>query len=279
MSKEENIIEEEKYFFSDFKKNRESKNITIDDIVKKTKIQEKYINAIECGQFKDIPTVYTPLFLKSYCKAIELDEDETLKAYNDYIKGNRNTISTNKTPQFIENKNKLNDGFNIRNISNIDTSYFIQPQKLLSFIAILLIIIIVWITMAKISDNRYKNEIIFDNTKLNWKYLNELTFIDSEVITINSNDKNIIKYETVQNIKNKILITNNKSLDLENKILDKNEQGEEEFNTDITFGILNGNIHLLINGQKINFIYTDKIIVGDLKIKNDQLEISLSYFE
>ena len=36
--------EEEKYFFSDFKTIRESQNITIEDVVKKTRIQAQYIH-------------------------------------------------------------------------------------------------------------------------------------------------------------------------------------------------------------------------------------------
>ena len=277
------MSEEEKYFFSDFKKIRESKNITIQDIVKNTRIQEQYIYAIEKGNFQDLPLVYTRLFLKSYCKVMGLDIHKILKQYTDYMKGNKTTTKTNnRTPKFIENKNKMNNkNSTIDNISsNNSSSYFIQPQKLLSFIFTLLLIVVVWITIAKISENNSKKEIIFDNTKLNWKYLDELSLIDSETLKFNKGtQKNIIKYETLENAKNKILITNDKYLDLENKILNKNDQGEKEFNTNIKFGILNGNINLSINGQVIDFRYNDKIIIGDLKINSDGLEITLTYFE
>ena len=277
------MSEEEKYFFSDFKEIRESKNITIEDIVKNTRIQEQYIHAIEKGNFQDLPLVYTRLFLKSYCKVMGLDIHKILKQYTDYMKGNKTTTKTNnRTPKFIENKNKMNNrNSTIDNISsNNSSSYFIQPQKLLSFIFTLLLIVVVWITIAKISENNSKKEIIFDNTKLNWKYLDELSLIDSETLKVNKGtQKNIIKYETLENAKNKILITNDKYLDLENKILNKNDQGEKEFNTNIKFGILNGNINLSINGQVIDFRYNDKIIIGDLKINGDGLEITLTYFE
>ena len=212
-----------------------------------------------------------------------LDIHKILKQYTDYMKGNKTTTKTNnRTPKFIENKNKMNNrNSTIDNISsNNSSSYFIQPQKLLSFIFTLLLIVVVWITIAKISENNSKKEIIFDNTKLNWKYLDELSLIDSETLKVNKGtQKNIIKYETLENAKNKILITNDKYLDLENKILNKNDQGEKEFNTNIKFGILNGNINLSINGQVIDFRYNDKIIIGDLKINSDGLEITLTYFE
>ena len=59
--------QEEKYFFNDFKDNRKSLNLTVDDIVKSTKIQKQYIIAIEEGEFSKLPLVYSRLFLKSYC--------------------------------------------------------------------------------------------------------------------------------------------------------------------------------------------------------------------
>ena len=279
------MSEEEKYFFSDFKEIRESKNITIEDVVKRTRIQAQYINAIEKGIFQDLPSVYIKLFLKSYCKIIGLDEHKTLIQYNDYIRGNRtNTNTKNRTPKFIENKNKMNNKDpNIDSISNNKNhSYFIQSQKLLSFIFTLFLITIIWITIAKVSEKNYKkHQDIFDNTKLNWEYLDKLVLIDSQNININSNlDKNIIKYETSENIKNKILISS--SLDgrfLENRILNENDQEEKLFTKNIKFGILNGKINLFINGEKINFLHKDKAIIGNVQINKKQLDLLIKYLE
>ena len=283
------MTEEEKYFYSDFKDIRESKNITIEDIVKKTKIQMQYIHAIEKGNFQDLPSVYIRLFLKSYCKTIGLDEHKILIQYNDYIKGNR-TNTSNKTPKFIENKNKMNnENLDARSMSNNKNySYFIQPQKLLSFICALLLIGIAWITIAKISErNHEKHQAIFDNTKLNWEDLNKLALIDSQNINIKLNlKKNIIKYETSKNIKNKIIISSSSDERfLENRILNENDQEEKLFSENIKFGILNGKINLFINGEKIDFMYSDKAIIGNVEInketlnKVDQLDIVIKYFE
>ena len=257
------MSEEEKYFYSDFKDIRESKNITIEDIVKKTRIQIQYIHAIENGNFQDLPSVYIRLFLKSYCKTIGLDEHKILIQYNDYIKGNKtNTNTSNKTPRFIENKNKINNkNSDVGSIpDNKNYSYFIQPQKLLSFIFALLLISIAWITIAEISvRNHEKYQAKVDNTKLNWEDFNKLALIDSQNINIKLNlKKNVIKYETSKNIKNKIIISS--SLDerfLENRILNENDQEERLFTENIKFGILNGEINLFINGEKIDFMYSD----------------------
>jgi len=279
------MSEEEKYFYSDFKDIRESKNITIEDIVKKTKIQMQYIDAIEKGNFQDLPPVYIRLFLKSYCKTIDLDEHKILIQYSDYIKGNKtNTNTSNKTPKFIENKNKINNkNSDVGSISdNKNYSYFIQPQKLLSFIFALLLISIAWITIAKISErNHEKYQTIFDNTKLDWEYFNKLALIDSQNINAKLNSgKNIIKYETSKNIKNKIIISSSSDERLlENRILNENDQEEKSFAGNIKFGILNGEINLFINGEKIDFMYGDKTITGDVKINEEQLDITIKYFE
>jgi len=276
------MSEEEKYFYSDFKKIRESQNITIEDVIKSTRIQEQYIRAIEKGNFKDLPMVYTRLFLKSYCKVIGLDEHKILDQYNDYIKGNK-TITNNKTPKFIENKNKMNNkDSNINNIlNNKGSSYFIQPQKLLSFIFILLLTLITWITISNITEENDKKQTMLDNNKLTWEYLNKLTLIDSQNIEIEKGDQtNFIKYEMLENIKNKILITNDtKDLDLDNRVLNKYDEGEKEFNENLKFGISNGKINLFINNKKIEFIHDDKEIIGYLKINEKRLDLILKYFE
>ena len=82
MSKEEN-----KYFFSNFSSIREKKEITLEDIVKKTKLQKNYIIAIEKGKFDILPKAYVKLFLKTYTKFLDLDTQQILNSYDEHISG------------------------------------------------------------------------------------------------------------------------------------------------------------------------------------------------
>ena len=274
--------QEEKYFFNDFKNNRKSLDLTIDEIVKSTKIQKQYIIAIEEGDFNKLPPVYSRLFLKSYCKITNLDQEKILFEYSKFLKGNRSLNSTNKTPVFIKNKKSLNDLKSDNKLfSSDDSSYFIKRTNLLSFIFALVIIVLSWITIASISkDNYIKYQTKFDNTKLNWDYLNNLTLADSQYVKIDGNlKKNIIRYEILGNIKNKILISDEKGIHLENRILRKNDQEEKIFKNDIKFGLLNGKINLFINNIKLDFIHSDKAIIGDIKVKNKRIEVLLKYFK
>ena len=92
------------YFFNQFRMIRKEKKITISDISKNTKIQEKYIDSIENGEFDTLPKVYIRLFLKSYSIALGLNPDKIIIDYEDYISGNIHNVKNSRTPKFIENK-------------------------------------------------------------------------------------------------------------------------------------------------------------------------------
>jgi hypothetical protein len=69
-------------FGSRLKTQRESRALSIVDVAKTTKIPEHQILKLERGRFDDLPAeVFVRGFLKSYCRAVGLDVDETLRAY------------------------------------------------------------------------------------------------------------------------------------------------------------------------------------------------------
>ena len=74
-------------FFEELKVQRESQNIEISEICEFTKIQEKYIIAIEAGDFNMLPNVYTRLFLKAYANFIGADYKKALNDYELYTTG------------------------------------------------------------------------------------------------------------------------------------------------------------------------------------------------
>lgn len=72
----------------EFKSHREKREISLNLIHNKTRIDIKYLKAIEEGNFDVMPQVYLRAFIKEYAKSIELDPDETLKKYEMAIAGN-----------------------------------------------------------------------------------------------------------------------------------------------------------------------------------------------
>jgi cytoskeletal protein RodZ len=68
-------------FFDALKSHRESQNIEISEICEFTKINQKYIQAIESGDFTVLPTVYMRLFLRAYAEFIGADSAKALEDY------------------------------------------------------------------------------------------------------------------------------------------------------------------------------------------------------
>ena len=68
-------------FFDALKSHRESQDIEISEICEFTKINEKYIQAIESGDFTVLPTVYMRLFLRAYAEFIGADSTKALEDY------------------------------------------------------------------------------------------------------------------------------------------------------------------------------------------------------
>ncbi len=69
----------EELFFDALKSHRESKNIEISEICEFTKINTRYIEAIESGEFNVLPTVYMRLFLREYADFIGADSIKALE--------------------------------------------------------------------------------------------------------------------------------------------------------------------------------------------------------
>ena len=74
-------MSESKLFYVELKEHRESSEISLEDISDFTKIDIKYLLAIEEGDFSCLPNVYMRLFLRSYCEYLKVD---AVKALNDY---------------------------------------------------------------------------------------------------------------------------------------------------------------------------------------------------
>ena len=76
-----------KRFGEELKATRESKNISLQDISKATRINVKFIEAIEAGNLSILPQTYIRAFIKSYAKNVGLDQKETVTRYEIYNSG------------------------------------------------------------------------------------------------------------------------------------------------------------------------------------------------
>ncbi|MBC8312431.1 MAG: helix-turn-helix domain-containing protein [Candidatus Marinimicrobia bacterium] len=74
-------------FFSLLKSHRESKGVEIEEIAEYTKINPKYLHAIESGDFSVLPNVYMRLFLRSYAQYIGADTAQALDDFELHTTG------------------------------------------------------------------------------------------------------------------------------------------------------------------------------------------------
>jgi cytoskeletal protein RodZ len=74
--------------FAEYLREARLKNgATIQQIGAKTRIDIKFLEAIDSGNFGFLPDLYVKAFLKQYAKAIGLDENDTIKKYEEALEG------------------------------------------------------------------------------------------------------------------------------------------------------------------------------------------------
>jgi len=81
-----NSDKDSKSFGAELKKARIEKGLSLDNISQKTKINKKYLEAIEDDQFDFLHEPYVLVFIKAYAKALGLDEEEFKEKYNQQIR-------------------------------------------------------------------------------------------------------------------------------------------------------------------------------------------------
>ena len=72
-------------FFIELKELRKSKEISLDQIHQRTKINMRYLRAIEAGEFEILPIPYLRLFLRAYAKEIGGDANNALEQLDSFL--------------------------------------------------------------------------------------------------------------------------------------------------------------------------------------------------
>tara|TARA_B100001996_G_C18543437_1_gene547863 strand:+ start:94 stop:924 length:831 start_codon:yes stop_codon:yes gene_type:complete len=126
-------------FYIELKDLRESRNIELEEIHDRTKINIKYLEAIEKGNFEILPVPYLRLFLRAYADEIGGDSSRALEQLDSFLGTTRTpaqTIQVPKNDELIDEQEK----------QGIDRdSFFTSDKKLREDLikgAILLIIFI-----------------------------------------------------------------------------------------------------------------------------------------
>jgi transcriptional regulator with XRE-family HTH domain len=74
-------------FAEELKETREKKGITLQQMAARTRIDIKFLEAIDDGNFSFLPELYVKAFIKEYAKTLGLDEHETVKRFEEAREG------------------------------------------------------------------------------------------------------------------------------------------------------------------------------------------------
>jgi transcriptional regulator with XRE-family HTH domain len=119
--------------FELLKATREKQKLTLKDISRKSRIHIKYLEAIESGNYKDIPAVYDKLFFQTYISFLDVDDKEKLMEEYRVIRGERQLPD-----KFNDRVNKINNGGSADSLNHIKKIYFIIPTAILIVIVLIL---------------------------------------------------------------------------------------------------------------------------------------------
>ncbi|MBA7643327.1 MAG: hypothetical protein GH143_11100 [Calditrichaeota bacterium] len=80
-------MEQAETFYHALKQLRVAQGISLEDISARTRINIRFLEALEQGDLEILPKTYMRLFLRSYCKEIGADEKEALQQIEDHLGG------------------------------------------------------------------------------------------------------------------------------------------------------------------------------------------------
>tara|TARA_Y100000994_G_C15701751_1_gene445411 strand:- start:921 stop:1883 length:963 start_codon:yes stop_codon:yes gene_type:complete len=220
--------EKEITFFEELKNLRKSKDVKLIDISNSTKINIKYLEAIENGNFDALPNIYIRLFIRTYCEFLLIDSDEVLNKYEQHTnikskKFMKKTVSKEvkqQTPNFMKiNKDEKNsqektkepqtDLFKKTTIStkktnkiNFNQEYFYDNKKIFTGVLTGCSIFIIYMLVSYLSTEQ-KNKLEATSNNNN-NEINHSVIIDDKLISEDDFDKDKLISETNKKLKFKV---------------------------------------------------------------------------
>ncbi len=249
-------------FYKELKDLRISKEISLEDLEKKTKINVKYLNAIEQGDFDILPTPYLRLFIRAYAVEIGGDAERALEQLDSFVGNNRPTAPTSPMKNTDKDESKLDENFSFFNLlseSNLKLRNDILKVSLLSFLFIFSIIII----------KNISNETGSLNTNSSQSaYKNQIKVINDEELLLNyAEDKFIEKSLSTEP---PFFLSVNANSELSMII----EQDTIDTYTELLYPGTEINLQGFISKAKIIFSNTDKI---KARLNGEELSIIENY--
>lgn len=174
-------------FYKELRELRLSKEINLEELENRTKINAKYLEAIEEGNFDILPIPYLRLFLRAYAIEIGGDSERALEQLDSFI--------GNTKPKMIplqQNKDTMEDTSNSEKIS-LSILFSKSNLKLRKDIIKVGVLSVFFIFSIFIIKKIFSNEIDYSNDSSEKKVIRKMELITEEKLITNYTEDKFIE--------------------------------------------------------------------------------------
>ena len=173
-------------FYKELKELRKSKEISLEELEDRTKINIKYLAAIEEGNFEILPVPYLRLFLRAYATEIGGNSDRSLEQLDSFIGHSKPNLKTRNTRD--EKNNEIQSSPKI-DINSLFPNTNLKLRKDIITVAILSILFIFSIIIIK----KLSNEEAQKPVLLNEQNIRKVKLISEESLITNFTEDKYIE--------------------------------------------------------------------------------------
>jgi cytoskeletal protein RodZ len=170
-------------FYEELKQTRESLGLTIEQLSNRTKISKEIISSIETGDLNILPKTYLRLFIKAYAQEVNLDPQDILHHFEEYLGETKVPLTDPKVPNpivVIPENNEIHENHQVDKKRN---------RNFATIVIILVITIFMNISSQKDYDrSKEENSIAAFRIRLSRKAIQTAdTSADSQVVISQAN--------------------------------------------------------------------------------------------
>lgn len=134
-------MSDKKLFYKRIKEKRKELGYSLEQISDNTKINVKFLRAIEEGNFKVLPQTYIKLFLKSYAQELNLNVQEILKDFEKY-----------KFSKGIDSPEPEEPAGEEKKVNKLSITPGTNKKNFITILAIIVVFFIVIFTLKRVLD-------------------------------------------------------------------------------------------------------------------------------
>tara|TARA_Y100000782_G_scaffold49198_1_gene55005 strand:+ start:1156 stop:1986 length:831 start_codon:yes stop_codon:yes gene_type:complete len=174
-------------FYKELRELRLSKEINLEELENRTKINAKYLEAIEEGNFDILPIPYLRLFLRAYAIEIGGDSERALEQLDSFIGNTKPKIIPSQ-----QNENTMEDNSNSEKISLriLFSNSNLKLRKDIIKVGVLSVFFIFSIFIIK---KIFSNEIDYSNNSSEKKVIRKMELITEEKLITNYTEDKFIE--------------------------------------------------------------------------------------